>query len=153
MTQPNEFKALVITEGQDKQFLRAVETKTIDDLPEGDVVVKVVYSSLNYKDGLSALFDQGGSLVEAQERKYQRMLEQIELRDGELRDARDAAEAGSRSSSPPTRRRIVVRSFITASLPRCHGWRRRGRAFSASLPWPRPARSLRWSISTPTAAP
>jgi len=59
MTQPNEFKALVITETEDKQFLRTIESKTIGDLPEGDVVVQVIYSSLNYKDALSATGNRG----------------------------------------------------------------------------------------------
>ena len=59
MTQPNDFKALVITESEDHQFLRSVEKKTIDDLPEGDVLVKVMYSSLNYKDVLSATGNRG----------------------------------------------------------------------------------------------
>ena len=59
MTQPNEFKALVITESEDNQFLRTVEKKTIDDLPEGDVIVQVMYSSLNYKDVLSATGNRG----------------------------------------------------------------------------------------------
>jgi putative YhdH/YhfP family quinone oxidoreductase len=59
MTQPNDFKALVITESEDHRFLRSVEKKTIDDLPEGDVLVKVMYSSLNYKDVLSATGNRG----------------------------------------------------------------------------------------------
>jgi acrylyl-CoA reductase (NADPH) len=59
MTQPNDFKALVITESEDHQFLRSVEKKTIEDLPEGDVIVKVMYSSLNYKDVLSATGNRG----------------------------------------------------------------------------------------------
>lgn len=59
MTLPNEFKALVVTESGDKQFLRAVETRAIDDLPAGDVIVQVIYSSLNYKDVLSATGNRG----------------------------------------------------------------------------------------------
>jgi acrylyl-CoA reductase (NADPH) len=59
MTQQKEFKALVITESEDHQFLRSVEKKTIDDLPAGDVIVKVIYSSLNYKDVLSATGNRG----------------------------------------------------------------------------------------------
>jgi len=59
MTLPNEFKALVVTESEDKQFLRTVETRAIDDLPAGDVVVQVIYSSLNYKDVLSATGNRG----------------------------------------------------------------------------------------------
>lgn len=59
MTRPNEFKALVITENADHQFLRSVEKKTVEDLPEGDVLVQVMYSSLNYKDVLSATGNRG----------------------------------------------------------------------------------------------
>jgi acrylyl-CoA reductase (NADPH) len=59
MTRPNEFKALVITESKDHHFLRTVAKKTIEDLPEGDVVVKVIYSSLNFKDVLSATGNRG----------------------------------------------------------------------------------------------
>lgn len=33
---------------------RAIETLTLDDLPAGDVLIRVHYSSLNYKDALSA---------------------------------------------------------------------------------------------------
>ena len=35
-------------------FERSVIEREVDDLPEGDVVIDVAYSSLNYKDGLSA---------------------------------------------------------------------------------------------------
>ena len=59
MTRPNEFQALVVTETGEKQFTRRIETKRIDDLPEGDVIVKVHYSSLNYKDFLSATGNRG----------------------------------------------------------------------------------------------
>ena len=59
MTRPNEFKALVVTETGEKQFARRIETQTIDDLPEGDVIVQVHYSSLNYKDVLSATGNRG----------------------------------------------------------------------------------------------
>ena len=59
MTLSVNFKALVVTETEDKKFVRSVEQKRIEDLPEGDVVVKVVYSSLNYKDVLSATGNRG----------------------------------------------------------------------------------------------
>ena len=59
MTLPDAFKALVVTENQDNQFIRSIEQKKIDDLPEGDVVVQVLYSSLNYKDILSATGNRG----------------------------------------------------------------------------------------------
>ncbi|CAM3738929.1 MDR family oxidoreductase [Parendozoicomonas haliclonae] len=46
------FKALVL-EQEDKKTLSSIRQLTISDLPEGDVLVKVDYSSLNYKDGLA----------------------------------------------------------------------------------------------------
>ncbi|WP_281646190.1 MDR family oxidoreductase [Parendozoicomonas sp. Alg238-R29] len=46
------FKALVL-EQQDKKTLSSVKQLEVDDLPEGDVLVDVEYSSLNYKDGLA----------------------------------------------------------------------------------------------------
>ena len=59
MALPDEFKALVVTETNEKQFARSIEQRKIDDLPEGDVVVRVLYSSLNYKDVLSATGNRG----------------------------------------------------------------------------------------------
>ncbi len=50
----NTFRAFVVEQTEPKQFSRSVQTKSIDELPEGDVLVRVEYSSLNYKDGLSA---------------------------------------------------------------------------------------------------
>ena len=59
MALPHEFKALVVTEVEEKQFVRSVEQRRIEDLPAGDVVVQVGYSSLNYKDVLSATGNRG----------------------------------------------------------------------------------------------
>ena len=53
------FKALVVEETDDKKYTRQILDKTIDDLPPGDVVVEVHYSSLNYKDALSASGNKG----------------------------------------------------------------------------------------------
>lgn len=53
------FKALLVTEAPDKTFSREITTRHIDDLPDGDVIVKVAYSSLNYKDALSATGNKG----------------------------------------------------------------------------------------------
>jgi acrylyl-CoA reductase (NADPH) len=53
------FKALVVTEAAEKTFTREITTRTIDDLPEGEVLVKVAYSSLNFKDALSASGNKG----------------------------------------------------------------------------------------------
>jgi len=53
------FKALIVTESADKQFIRTIGEKYIEDLPAGEVLIKVGYSSLNYKDALSASGNKG----------------------------------------------------------------------------------------------
>ena len=35
------FKAMVVSEVKDKQFIREVKQKQIDDLPSGDVLINV----------------------------------------------------------------------------------------------------------------
>lgn len=55
----NTFKAMVVTETDDKRYERAITERRIDDLPSGEVLVKVLYSSLNYKDALSASGNKG----------------------------------------------------------------------------------------------
>lgn len=50
---------MVVREQEDGSFSRSIESKPISDLPEGDVLVKVAYSSLNYKDALSATGNRG----------------------------------------------------------------------------------------------
>lgn len=55
----SQFKALVVTETAKGQFERSIAERSLDDLPKGDVLVKVVYSSLNYKDALSATGNKG----------------------------------------------------------------------------------------------
>lgn len=47
------FKALLVEEDNGTYTNKVVE-RSIDDLPDGDLLVKVSYSSLNYKDALSA---------------------------------------------------------------------------------------------------
>ena len=48
------FRAFVVEESDEKTFAGHIKKKTISDLPKGDVTVRVKYSSLNYKDALSA---------------------------------------------------------------------------------------------------
>jgi len=55
-----KFKALVSSE-IDKKYESKVQSRTIQDLPEGDVLIKVHFSSLNYKDALSAIGNKGVS--------------------------------------------------------------------------------------------
>lgn len=48
------FNAFVVTKTNDHQFTAGVLEKVLDNLPQGDVLIRVHYSSLNYKDALSA---------------------------------------------------------------------------------------------------
>ncbi len=53
------FKAMVVQETPDGKYSRQIAEKSLDDLPAGEVLVRVHYSSLNYKDGLSATGHRG----------------------------------------------------------------------------------------------
>lgn len=53
------FRAMVVTETEQGTFKRELKEKLTDDLPEGDVLINVRYSSLNYKDALSATGNKG----------------------------------------------------------------------------------------------
>jgi putative YhdH/YhfP family quinone oxidoreductase len=53
------FRALRIIENDDKTFRREIVQLSLDDLPENDVLVRVLHSSLNYKDALSASGNRG----------------------------------------------------------------------------------------------
>ena len=53
------FRALVVTKNDDKTFTREVTERKINDLPEGEVLIRVRYSSLNFKDGLSCIGNPG----------------------------------------------------------------------------------------------
>ncbi|MBU3111234.1 YhdH/YhfP family quinone oxidoreductase [Clostridium lacusfryxellense] len=55
----NEFRAILVSETENKEFKREVVTRHINDLPDGDVLINVKYSSLNYKDALSATGNKG----------------------------------------------------------------------------------------------
>jgi acrylyl-CoA reductase (NADPH) len=54
MDKSTQFKALVVEKTADGRFMREIRERRMDDLPPGDLVVRVNYSSLNYKDALSA---------------------------------------------------------------------------------------------------
>ena len=55
-----EFNAYVVNEEEEeKKYVGKITRRKIDDLPEGDLLVKVYYSSLNYKDALSASGNRG----------------------------------------------------------------------------------------------
>lgn len=53
-----KFKAFLVTEVEDS-FERTIIEKNIEDLPNYDTLIKVSYSSLNYKDALSANGNRG----------------------------------------------------------------------------------------------
>jgi acrylyl-CoA reductase (NADPH) len=53
------FQALLVEEIEGRGFTRRVVERSIADLPAGEVLVKVHYSSLNYKDALSASGNRG----------------------------------------------------------------------------------------------
>ncbi len=54
-----QYKALLITETPNGKFERSIVQRPLEDLPPGDVTVRVHYSALNYKDGLSATGHKG----------------------------------------------------------------------------------------------
>jgi acrylyl-CoA reductase (NADPH) len=54
MSELNTFKALLVEETVNKHFTLNIVNRSVSDLPENDLLVNVHYSSLNYKDALSA---------------------------------------------------------------------------------------------------
>jgi acrylyl-CoA reductase (NADPH) len=48
------FNAFVVTKTDEHQFAASMVEQVFDALPQGDVLIRVHYSSLNYKDALSA---------------------------------------------------------------------------------------------------
>lgn len=53
MKMEQRFRALVVERTADGGVAAAVRERTTDDLPEGELLVRVAYSSVNYKDGLA----------------------------------------------------------------------------------------------------
>jgi len=80
----HDFSALIVEEAGANSFSVRVGKRSVEDLPAGDVLVKVHYSSLNYKDALSATgqfgitkkyphtpgIDAAGEVVESAEDTY-----------------------------------------------------------------------------------
>lgn len=56
---PETYRALVVRVDDDGAVSRAIETLPIAALPAGEVLIRVRYSSLNYKDALSASGNRG----------------------------------------------------------------------------------------------
>jgi putative YhdH/YhfP family quinone oxidoreductase len=59
MALPKTFKAMVVSETADKKFIREITQRDLEDLPAGELIIEVKYSSLNYKDALSASGNKG----------------------------------------------------------------------------------------------
>ena len=59
MTLPQTFKAMVVSETPEKTFVREIRQRALNDLPAGELIIEVKYSSLNYKDALSAAGNKG----------------------------------------------------------------------------------------------
>ena len=55
----NLFTSLVIEENTDGSFSSSIKKKSVEDLPIGELLIKVSYSSLNYKDALSVSGNKG----------------------------------------------------------------------------------------------
>lgn len=55
------YSCMLVEENEDGIFTRRIATRKVDDLPEGDLLIRVQYSSLNYKDALSATGNKGVS--------------------------------------------------------------------------------------------
>ena len=53
------FKALRITEDESEKFSRNIIERNIQDLPDGEVLIKVHYAALNFKDALSSVGNKG----------------------------------------------------------------------------------------------
>ena len=59
---PQSFRAIVVSNKDDK-FDIEIKNRTIDELPDGDLLIRVEFSSLNYKDALSATGAKGVTKV------------------------------------------------------------------------------------------
>lgn len=57
-TQAETFQSFLVTES-DTGFQHSIVERSVDDLPAGEVLIQVEYSSLNYKDALSASGNRG----------------------------------------------------------------------------------------------
>lgn len=55
------YTAMLVEEVEKRKFERKITERTIDELPEGELLIRVRYSSLNFKDALSAIGNPGVS--------------------------------------------------------------------------------------------
>jgi hypothetical protein len=49
MALPQTFKAMVVSETTEQKFIREIKEKDLSDLPAGELLIEVKYSSLNYE--------------------------------------------------------------------------------------------------------
>lgn len=54
-----QYQALVVSETGENSYSSSIETLDTNDLPAGEVLIRVAYSSLNFKDALSASGNKG----------------------------------------------------------------------------------------------
>lgn len=78
------FKAFLVSKDETGTAAATIVQRQINDLPDGDVIIKVAYSSLNYKDALSATgaygvtknyphvpgIDAAGTVISSRSNKY-----------------------------------------------------------------------------------
>jgi len=55
----DSFKAMLVRKDEEGKFKREITTRKLESLPEGEILLRVKYSSLNYKDALSAIGSRG----------------------------------------------------------------------------------------------
>ena len=53
------FRAFRVERTEERQFVRSIVERKVDDLPAGELLIDVAWSSLNYKDALSAIGNPG----------------------------------------------------------------------------------------------
>ena len=53
------FKSLVVNKIEDGTYRSSIENQNINQLPKNDLLIKVLYSSLNFKDALSMIGNRG----------------------------------------------------------------------------------------------
>ena len=56
---PDRFRCYLVTKDEAGKVQGSIVHKGINELPSGDVLIRVAYSSLNYKDALSATGNPG----------------------------------------------------------------------------------------------
>src|SRR5262245_42365380 len=59
MALQQDFKAMVVSKTVPRKFVRKIKQKPFSELPANEVLIEVKYSSLNYKDALSATGNKG----------------------------------------------------------------------------------------------